>query len=169
MASKWKKRFKKHLARAGKIISYAAPIAGGLFLGPLGAAAGTAAGAALRGATTQGNRRAKFGAVKKAAIFGGAVVAGTAALGLVSGSGLGSSVIGSVGKLIGGGETNSVLGKGGDTESGSVLGDMRDSVGSALYGRQTGAETQQAGMGGGMMPLLLIGGAALILSNRKAS
>jgi len=161
-----RKAFKKTLKRVGTVVSVAAPIAGGVFLGPLGAAAGTALGSLAKGATTAGNRKKKIKAAKKAALIGGAITAGTAVLGAATGGNLldsSSSILGSVGRLFGEQESNSVAGDAGEDatdESSSVLGAAQN------VGAETGGRPSKAGMD---MGPLLIGGALLFLLTRKTA
>jgi hypothetical protein len=105
----WKKKMKKTFAfkaakafgRANaKIVKYGAPVVGAVLGGPIGAAAGTA----LSGAASQvGPNKSRGAALKRALIYGGSITAGTAALGVLSGAGIGSSVLTSGAKLLGGG------------------------------------------------------------------
>lgn len=85
---------------AAKVVKYAAPAAGALVLGPLGAAGGTALAAAASQVGPNKNRKA---ALVRTLKYGGAVTVGTAALGLVSGAGIGASVLSSGASLFGGG------------------------------------------------------------------
>lgn len=96
-----KKTVKVVTRGAAKIVKYAAPVAGAIVGGPLGAAAGSALGAAAGQVGPTKNRRK---ALMRSLKFGAAVTGGTAVLGLASGAGIGSSVLGSVSKIFGGGE-----------------------------------------------------------------
>lgn len=103
MKKTWLFKSAKSVGRtSAKIGAYGAPIFGGLFLGPLGALGGTFLGAGLAQVGPTKNREAQL---KRSLIYGGAVTAGTAALGVVSGAGLGSSIFKSAAAIFGGGAT----------------------------------------------------------------
>lgn len=115
MAS-FKKRFKKIVRTIhkyeGRVLKVAAPIVGAAFLGPVGAAAGTALGTAAsyygekQGALAKGRKGA---AVKKAGrrglksglIIGGIVTGGAAALAIAGGTGVAAGSVGALGNIFG--------------------------------------------------------------------
>lgn len=108
MASKFAKARKRlvkavqpALQSAGKVVSYTAPIAGGLLFGAPGAAVGTALGTGVRAATTKGDSAKKKSAAIKAAKIGAAVTAATGLVGLVSGAGIGAPAVSSFGRILG--------------------------------------------------------------------
>lgn len=110
------KRFKKIIRTIhkyeGRVLKVAAPIVGAAFLGPVGAAAGTALGSAAsyygekQGALAKGRHGA---AVKKAGrrglksglIIGGIVTGGAAALAIAGGTGVAAGSVGALGKIFG--------------------------------------------------------------------
>lgn len=103
----WKKKMKKTFAfkaakatgrGAAKVVKYVAPPVGAVFLGPLGAAVGTGMAAV---ASQVGPNKNRTAALKRSLVYGGSITAGTAALGVLSGSGLGASVLTSLGKMFG--------------------------------------------------------------------
>jgi hypothetical protein len=103
MAS-WLKKAKKALKKAtrsvAKVISHAAPIVGAVIGGPVGAAIGTGLGAAAAQVGPNKNRSAQL---QRSLISGAAVIGGTAALGLVSGAGIGAPIYKSAESIFGGG------------------------------------------------------------------
>lgn len=94
------KKAAKVVGRASaKVVKYAAPVVGSVLLGPVGGLAGTA----LAGAASQvGPNKNRGKALKRTLIYGGAVSAGTAEIGLASGAGAGASLLTSVPRLFGG-------------------------------------------------------------------
>ena len=98
MAGKWRKRLKKLGKNLSKVVKVAAPIAAFAIGGPIGLAIG--AGGALTGAAlTPGNRQKKFKSLKRSAVAVAAAGAGSAALGLISGSGITAGGLTSLGKI----------------------------------------------------------------------
>jgi len=78
----------KYYGYAGKAVGYAAPIVGMAIGGTAGAAAGSAIGTAAVGATTKGNRQAKWQAAQRFGKYGLAVTAATGLTSLVTGAGI---------------------------------------------------------------------------------
>jgi hypothetical protein len=110
------KRFKKIIRTIhkyeGRVLKVAAPVAGAIFLGPVGAAAGTAVGSAAsyygekQGALAKGRKGAQ---VKKAGrrglksglIIGGAITGGAAILSIAGGVGAATSSASALGNIFG--------------------------------------------------------------------
>lgn len=95
----FKKTLKNLGRKSARVGSYALPIAGGLVGGVAGAAIGGAGGAALSQVGT-GNKKLRL---KRSLMATGASIAGSGALGLASGQGVGASGLSSIGALFGGG------------------------------------------------------------------
>jgi hypothetical protein len=115
MAS-FKKRLKKIVRTIhkyeGRVLKVAAPIVGAAFLGPVGAAAGTALGSAAsyygekQGALAAGHKGAmvkKAGrrGLKSGLIIGGIVTGGAAVLSIAGGAGAAAGSVGTLGKIFG--------------------------------------------------------------------
>jgi hypothetical protein len=115
MAS-FKKRFKKIVRTIhkyeGRVLKVAAPIVGAAFLGPVGAAAGTALGTAAsyygekQGALASGKhgaavRKAGRRGLKSGLIIGGIVTGGAVALSIAGGAGAATGAVSTLGKVFG--------------------------------------------------------------------
>lgn len=98
--SKLRRRIKRFGRALGRVASVAAPAAGALFGGVGGAALGTLGGTGAS-VLLAGGKKAKRRALRRGLTTGAAITGGTAALGLISGAGIGSSVVGSVGRIFG--------------------------------------------------------------------
>ena len=98
--SRLRKLAKKVGRSAGKVLRVAAPVAP-VLLGGLGGVGAGAGAAVLGSALAGGNRKKKLKALRRSGVAVGAAAAGTAALGLVSGQGIGASAISSIGSFFG--------------------------------------------------------------------
>jgi len=153
--SKFSKRLKKSLKKAtrsvAKVISHAAPIIGAVVGGPIGAAIGTGLGAAAAQVGPNKNRSAQL---QRSLMSGAAVVGGTAALGLISGAGIGAPLYKSAGSIFGVGNQATQTGSGNSSwdeyvaqqEAEMAKGSSTDPVSTAL---KTAQNTAAAMSGGG--------------------
>lgn len=99
-----KKRLRKVVRAGAKVLSVAAPIAGGLVFGPAGAAAGTAVGAGFSqvGGGKHGRKRK---ALRRTLTVGGASILGAGALSLAGGGGLTTGAASNIQSIFGGSAT----------------------------------------------------------------
>lgn len=98
MASKWRKRLKKLGKNLSKVLKPAAVVAALAIPGVGGLAAASVLGVS-GAALTPGNRKKKLKSLKRVGINVGGALVGKGALGLISGQGVGASVLSSAPKI----------------------------------------------------------------------
>lgn len=152
------------LPTLGKLIPTVASFVGGPVIGLVT----TPVGAAISAAGTTGSRKNKLAAALGTLKLGAGAALATGVISQVITGNAGSSVLGSIGKLLGAGQPNNATGTAGaakSEQSGSVLGEERPQE-MAAGGVAPGAPQSS------LIPVLVIGGvvvAAWALMRKKAA
>lgn len=163
-------KWKKALGIGGKVVATGLQLGGAVLFGAPGAAIASVPAAAIRGATTTGDSDKKKAAALKQLAIGGAITAGTLALGLGSGAGATAPLTSSIPAFFGGSASpqqhQEMLSKTPMVPPGAAPGSNSFP---ALPGYETTDQNvAQAGQAGGVStPILLAGAAALFLLSKK--
>lgn len=163
----------KKLSKVGQTVlptlGKAIPLVASFVGGPVAALVTTPVGAAISAAGTTGSRKNKLAAALGTLKIGAGAALATGVISQVITGNAGSSVLGSIGKLLGVGQPNNATGTAGaakSEQSGSVLGEERPQEMAAGGGVAPGAPQSS------LIPVLVIGGvvvAAWALMRKKAA